>query len=180
VERRVRTILNAMDSTVRDFFLLGGYVVAGIVLGGILFYLTPLNHIKLIEQKPRTISPQEFYDNLQRDPDNYFFIDIRSKEFRALEYPEGSFSVPLNTIVAEMDAIPRNKSIVVFCESNFSASAAYHVLQNNGFLDLSIVNGGRTAWKEAGLPLVEGAQEQIKAALGVSQARAILNDLPIP
>lgn len=138
--------------------------MCGLLLGGILFYLTPLKHINIVEPLPKKISPVEFYEKFQKEKGKYLLIDIRSEEYRAQEYPEGSVYIPLNTLVGEINALPRNKSIVIFCESNFSATAAYHVLQNNGFLDLQIIDGGRTNWKKEGLPLIEGLDEQKKIA----------------
>ena len=133
-----------------------GYIGMGLLIGGILFYLTPLKHLNVIEPLPKKIQPSVLYEAFKKNPGKYLLIDIRSEEFRAQEYPEGSLHIPLNTLAGEVNALPRNKSVVIFCESNFSATAAYHVVQNNGFLDLQIVDGGRTSWKQAGLPLIQG------------------------
>ncbi len=141
-----------------------GYIGIGLLIGGILFYLTPLKHLNVIEPLPKKIQPAVFYEAFKKNPGKYLLIDIRSEEFRAQEYPEGSLHIPLNTLAGEVTALPRNKSVVIFCESNFSATAAYHVLQNNGFLDLQIIDGGRTAWKQAGLPLIQGTDAQKQLA----------------
>lgn len=141
-----------------------GYVGIGLLIGGILFYLTPLKHLNVIEPLPKKIQPAIFYEAFKKNPSTYLLIDIRSEEFRAQEYPEGSLYVPLNTLAGEVNALPRNRSVVVFCESNFSATAAYHVLQNNGFLDVQMIDGGRTAWKQAGLPLIQGTDAQKRLA----------------
>ncbi len=141
-----------------------GYIGIGLLIGGILFYLTPLKHLNIIEPIPKKIQPVVFYEAFKKNPGKYLLIDIRSEEFRAQEYPEGSLHIPLNTLAGEVNALPRDKSMVIFCESNFSATAAYHILQNNGFLDLQIVDGGRTAWRQAGLPLIQGTDAQKQLA----------------
>ena len=143
----------------------------GLFVGAILFYLTPLNHIKLVAPVVERVEAAQFWEDFTKNPGTYFFLDIRGPEYRALEYPPGSVSMPLNTLVGELDAIPRDKKIVIFCESNFSSSAAYHVLQNNGFTDLKIVNGGRTIWKQLNLPLVPGDEKQIKIANEIIRLR---------
>lgn len=141
-----------------------GYIGIGLLIGGILFYLTPLKHITILQPAVKKIQPTVFYEAFQKNPDRYLLIDIRSEEFRAQEYVKQSIHIPLNVLVGELNALPKDKSIVIFCESNFSASAAYHVLQNNGFLDVRIIDGGRGAWKEAGLPLVQGTDMQKQVA----------------
>lgn len=147
------------------------YMVLGLLLGGILFYLTPLKHLNVIQPLPKKIQPETFYSSFQKNPDGYLLIDIRSEEFRAQEYPRGSIHIPLSVLVAEINALPHDRSIVIFCESNFSASAAYHILQNNGFLDIQIIDGGRTAWRGAGLPLEQGSEEQKQIAKKIIESK---------
>lgn len=156
-----------MDRRAYKFVAIGFplfYIGIGLLIGVILFYLTPLKHLNIIEPIPKKIKPVAFYEAFNKNPDKYLLIDIRSEEFRAQEYPEWSVYIPLNTLAGEINALPRDKSIVIFCESNFSATAAYHVLQNNGFLDLQIIDGGRTMWKQAGLPLIQGTDAQKQLA----------------
>ncbi|MBI4134510.1 MAG: rhodanese-like domain-containing protein [Candidatus Sungbacteria bacterium] len=140
---------------VRRYSVPAACILAGLLLAAILFYLTPLHDVTIIEPAIKKTSPEAIHRAISEHPEKYLMIDIRSEEFYALEYPSQSVHIPLNVLAGEVNALPRDKSIVIFCESNFSASAAYHVLKNNGFLDVQIVDGGRTAWKEAGLPLVE-------------------------
>lgn len=154
-----------------------GYVCVGLLVSGILFYLTPFKHLNIIEPLPKKIAPVTFYKLLKQNPDSYLLIDIRAEEFRSQEYPEGSLSIPLNILAGEVNALPRNKSIVIFCESNFSATAAYHVLQNNGFLDLQIIDGGRMGWNQAGLPLIQGTDAQKELANQIIELKNKLNTL---
>ncbi|TSC72812.1 MAG: FAD-dependent pyridine nucleotide-disulfide oxidoreductase [Parcubacteria group bacterium Gr01-1014_48] len=140
------------------------FILTGLFLGGVLFYLTPLKHINILKPEVKKVAPTDFYDEYQRDPDRYIIVDIRSVEYRALEYLSTSISVPLNTLIGQIDALPRDKSIIIFCESNFSASVAYHLFKSYGFMDVHILDGGRTAWKEEGLPLEPGDADKIKIA----------------
>ena len=158
----------------QEFALLSCAALFGLLVGAILFYLTPLNHFKLVAPRAERVDAAQFWENYTKNPDAYFFLDIRAPEYRALEYPPGSVSMPLNTLVGELDNIPRDKKIVIFCESNFSSSAAYHVLQDNGFTDLQIVNGGRTMWKQLKLPLEKGDEEGIELASEIIRLRGEL------
>jgi rhodanese-related sulfurtransferase len=155
-----------------------GFILIGVLLGGVLFYLTPLKHINILQPEVRKIAPADFYDAYQKDPDQYTIVDIRSVEYRALEYLPTSISIPLNILVGQIDALPRDKSIIIFCESNLSSSAAYHIFQNYGFADVRIIDGGRTAWKEEDLPLESGDTDKIKIANEVIRLKKQLGAKP--
>ena len=153
------------------------YVLIGLCIGGVIFYLTPLKHISIIKPLPSKVKPEVFYELYKKAPEEYLLIDIRSVEFRALEFPERSIHIPLNELAGEIDALPRNKKIVIFCESNFSATAAYHVLQNNGFLNLQIMDQGRQGWKDANLPLVQTSDKQKEIANQIIELKSALTKL---
>lgn len=166
-----------MRRTLAAFASPVGYIGIGLLIGGILFYLTPLKHITILRPAVKKIQPVAFYEAFKKDSGRYLLIDIRSEEFRAQEYPDQSLHIPLNVIVGELNALPKDKQIVIFCESNFSAGAAYHVLQNNGFLNVRIIDGGRDAWKQAGLPLIQGTTEQKRTSDEITNLKSQLRKL---
>lgn len=155
-----------------------GFISVGFFLGGVLFYLTPLKHVNILNPGVKKIAPADFYDEYVKNPDRYVAIDIRVKELRARDYPEMAISTPLYGFMGIVDALPRNKSIIVFCESNFSATVAYNVLQNQGFRDVRIIDGGTPAWREAGLPLITGKVERVKIANEILQLQKKLRNIP--
>lgn len=52
----------------------------------------------------------------------------------------------------------RERPIAVVCGSGYRSSIATSLLQRNGFKEVWNTLGGMTAWKEAGLPTVDGAR----------------------
>ena len=163
---------------IHDLFTSVGFILTGLFLGGVFFYLTPLKYINIIQPDVKKIAPADFYNGYKEDPDRYVLVDIRMPEFRIFGYPEMSISMPLYLLVGQVEALPRNKTIAIFCESNLSASAAYHVFKNFGFLDVRIIDGGRTGWQEAELPLVPGNSSLFGTAREIMDLRKQLGAVP--
>jgi len=131
-----------------------GFFLAGILTAAVVIYLTPLKNINVTQPIVKAMDPAEFYEAYQKNPDDYFFIDIRPSILR-YESPEGIEHNSIFLLAEEFKTFPRDKTIVLFCEENISQSVAYGFLEHQGFRDIRILDGGRAGWKEAGLPLVK-------------------------
>lgn len=153
-----------MESRNPTRFISVGYLLTGVLLAAIAIYLTPLRHVNVIPNQVELIDPKEFYDDYKQNPDKYLLIDIRP-EFLRYEYPEGATHVSIFRLSEEWKKLPKSgKTIVIFCEESISESVAYGYLQNQGFLNIKAVSGGRAAWKDAGLPLVKNENYAKEAA----------------
>ena len=53
------------------------------------------------------------------------------------------------------EALDPDRPMIVVCHSGARAALAAATLQDMGFTDVSILEGGLTAWLEAGLPVTE-------------------------
>ncbi len=139
------------------------YLIVGVLLASVIIYLTPLRHLNLIPNKVEFIKAAEFYEKFKANPDEYVLVDIRP-EFLRFDYPENAINASLFRLSEEWKTLPKDKNIVIFCEENFSESVAYGYLEHQGFTNIVAIDGGRTAWKEAGLPLVKNPNYEKEAA----------------
>jgi rhodanese-related sulfurtransferase len=77
-------------------------------------------------------------------------LDVREPdEWAAGHAPDATF-VPLGTVPARIDELPRDRSIVVVCRSGGRSARATEFLAAQGF-DVVNLSGGMKAWAEAGL-----------------------------
>lgn len=80
-------------------------------------------------------------------------VDVREqREWDAGHAPKAKHH-PLRGLHASSDRLPRDRSVVVVCRSGNRSTRATRVLTKVGF-DAVNLTGGMTAWKAAGLPLV--------------------------
>lgn len=86
------------------------------------------------------MSPDEFIQLKQSDPE-LVFIDIREQyeyDFENL----GAKHIPLGEILNRLDEIPRNKSVVLHCQSGSRAEKMVTVLQSMGYNQVFNLTGG--------------------------------------
>jgi rhodanese-related sulfurtransferase len=93
-------------------------------------------------------------------------VDVREPEEFANVRAEGAVLVPMSTFVTRMNELPRDRPILVICQSgNRSAAVTGHLLRN-GWTDVSNVAGGTGEWEKAGLPVRRGAPAPGEGELG--------------
>ena len=80
-------------------------------------------------------------------------VDVREqREWDAGHAPKAKHH-PLRGLHSSSDRLPRERTIVVVCRSGNRSARATKVLTKAGF-DAVNLTGGMSAWKAAGLPLV--------------------------
>ncbi|MDP3770135.1 MAG: rhodanese-like domain-containing protein [Candidatus Sungbacteria bacterium] len=124
----------------------------------------------------RKINATAFYEDFAKNPDKYELLDVRAIERRFTDYPENSKHISLFALGGDKLAqLSRDKTIVIFCESEISETGAYHILARNGFTDLYIIEGAKGAWENAGLPLLYPARDlQTTAAKIIELQKSLL------
>jgi rhodanese-related sulfurtransferase len=83
-------------------------------------------------------------------------VDVREgSEFKRGRVP-GAVNVPLRQLPNRTDGLPRNKRILVICESGSRSRSATNFLIKAGFEGAASVRGGTHAWARTNRPLVRG------------------------
>lgn len=82
------------------------------------------------------------------------FVDVRNAdEIAEQSYDVKSIiSIPLDSIEANMNLIPKDKQVILVCQGGKRSKEAYDILVKKGFTNLANMVGGMNAWSEAGLP----------------------------
>jgi glyoxylase-like metal-dependent hydrolase (beta-lactamase superfamily II)/rhodanese-related sulfurtransferase len=84
-------------------------------------------------------------------------IDVRAPHEREQKHIGGSLSVPLNRLMENLETLPKNHRLLVYCAGGYLSSIAASLLQRSGFSPVSEIAGGIAAWEAAKLP-IRGAQ----------------------
>lgn len=82
-----------------------------------------------------------------------FMLDIRTPGEYAEGYILDATNIELRTITENMDQIPTDTAVVVYCKSGFRASLSMPVLGVLGFDNAKAFTGSYKAWTEAGEPV---------------------------
>lgn len=112
------------------------------------------------------VSPEEAQRRLQ-EGGNTLLVDVRDADGIApLGMIPGAVNVSLGTLPLRADTeLPeqlrnpelqdRSRPIITTCGGGGQASLAAKLLNDMGFTNVSIIDGGTNGWKQAGLPTVQ-------------------------
>jgi rhodanese-related sulfurtransferase len=91
---------------------------------------------------------KDMIDNKKYD----LLIDVRTQEEWDTGYIEGAILIVHDTILANTDLLPTNKSavIIVYCKLGGRGSIAAQTLEDLGYVNVINIGGGITAWNASG------------------------------
>ena len=84
-------------------------------------------------------------------------IDVRAPGERDQKYIAGSLGIPLNHLTENLEKLPKDRGLLVYCAGGYRSSIAASLLRRSGFDHVGEIAGGIAAWEAAKLP-VETAQ----------------------
>lgn len=74
------------------------------------------------------------------------FLDVREPEEFALCRISNALHIPLNSIPQNMDRIPKEGILIVYCHHGMRSQKAVEYLQAKGFKNCQNLSGGIHAW----------------------------------
>ena len=111
---------------------------------------------KLEKLKEKWEIPPENGGKLKENSEeDFFLLDVRKIDDRRKGYIKGSHHIYVGELPGKMDEVPRDRPVVVYCDSGYKSTIACSYLKKNGYTELSTVLGSMTAWKKAGYPVVK-------------------------
>jgi len=75
-------------------------------------------------------------------------VDVRTEPEWKSAHIEGSLNVPLSRLRARARELPRDRSIVVHCQTGYRSSVAASILEQEGFTGVIDLVGGFVAWEQ--------------------------------
>jgi hydroxyacylglutathione hydrolase len=116
------------------------------------------NGLQSLESRPdlvvfiERLSPQ-FAAELFASNQPPLAIDVRAPREREQKHIDGSLSMPLNHLVRDLKALPKDRALLVYCAGGYRSSIAASVLMASGFDSVCEIAGGLVAWESANLPV---------------------------
>ncbi|ARN57509.1 FAD-dependent oxidoreductase [Sedimentisphaera salicampi] len=93
------------------------------------------------------ISPRQLKEKID-DGEDMFLLDVRSEgEFNEVRIP-GAVNIPLGMLRKRLDEVPEDKNtqIIVFCKISLRGYEAGLILENAGWKNVKILDGGVVMW----------------------------------
>ncbi|HII92168.1 MAG TPA: rhodanese-like domain-containing protein, partial [Methanosarcina sp.] len=139
-----------LETAVRYLVRLGYDNIIGFLNGGIAaWYMKALPVDKI-----SFISVHDLKNKLE-EHEEMTLLDVRKKK----EWDEGHIQGAKNIYVGELeenlDGIPKDSQVIVYCDSSRRSSIATSILKKHGYNNVYNVLGSMTAWKNAGYNTVK-------------------------
>jgi adenylyltransferase/sulfurtransferase len=83
------------------------------------------------------------------DPTRTVIIDVREPYELEICHIEGAEPIPMRTIPARLERLPRDKHLLILCHSGGRSGRITDFLRAQGFLAVSNITGGIDAWAQA-------------------------------
>jgi rhodanese-related sulfurtransferase len=130
-----------------------------------------------------TITPRQLHERLQQG-ENLPLLDVRTPAEHAAVHVPDVHLVSLDrldaTTLSGVTPFAKDKPLYIFCRSGERAQRAADKLAKHGYQQCHIVEGGMTAWAEAGLPVIQGTskiislERQVRIAAGTMVLTGLL------
>jgi rhodanese-related sulfurtransferase len=105
-----------------------------------------------------SVSVQEAAE-LQGGETGALILDVREPNEYTQIRARGAVLLPLGRLNGRVKDLPHDREILVICRTGGRSQNATKFLVANGFENVTNVNGGITAWYQAGLPTTSGEPE---------------------
>jgi NADPH-dependent 2,4-dienoyl-CoA reductase/sulfur reductase-like enzyme/rhodanese-related sulfurtransferase len=88
-----------------------------------------------------------YWDEVHADDPQAFVIDVRTTKEYELGSIEGAINIPVDDLRNQMNELPKDKTIYIYCQVGLRGYLAYRILKQNGFNDIYNLSGGYKLWK---------------------------------
>jgi glyoxylase-like metal-dependent hydrolase (beta-lactamase superfamily II) len=114
--------------------------------------------LQSLESRPEVIAVTErlsaqFAAELLSSSQPPLAIDVRAPHERDQRYIAGSLSIPLNHLTENLENLPKDRPLLVYCAGGYRSSIAASLLQRGGFDSVGEIAGGIAGWEAAKLPV---------------------------
>lgn len=100
----------------------------------------------LLGKQGTNINVVELKEKMDSKPANVVYLDVRTPmEFKSNKI-KGFKNIPVDQVPNRLGEIPKDKEIVVICQSGARSSSAVRFLKQNGYENIINVSGGMGAW----------------------------------
>ena len=100
-----------------------------------------------------SLSVEESFDRLKESNDVYI-IDVRRRDEFKKSHLRNAKNIPLNDFKDRLNKIPRNKDVLIYCETGARSIRAVRYLEVSGHEHILHMKQGMRGWRKAGYPSV--------------------------
>ena len=113
--------------------------------------------------------PQLEVEEVERRSPEAVVLDVREPQEYAHGHVPGALNLPQAELASRMNEVPRDRPVLVICQSGYRALRSAQFLRQMGFEHVANVKGGTAAWQASGKPLAVGDTSLDKPRIAESE-----------
>lgn len=138
-------------STRRKHVTLSAIALLAIVLIAVVAFWISQNQGKQnVIATHQRLNPQQYQTTMAAT--DHLLVDVRSPDEFKSGHIAGAVNIALQSLPAQINTLPKDKPIVVYCRSGARSNTAAQMLAQAGFTQIYDL-GGVIDWRAQGLPL---------------------------
>jgi hydroxyacylglutathione hydrolase len=138
----------ARDAVQRSLLRIGFDNLYGYLSGGFSSWYTQAHETEALKlQTVQELRKRQF-------DGNFYLLDVRKLVDREKGFIEGSNHIYAGLVPQQLNDIPKNQEIVIYCDSGNKSTMVASYLLRKGFQNVGSVLGSMEAWMEASYPVV--------------------------
>ncbi|MGB5104215.1 MAG: rhodanese-like domain-containing protein [Steroidobacteraceae bacterium] len=99
------------------------------------------------------VTQEALVERQQQADADLVVLDVRSPDEFAAGHVPGAINIPHERIAERLAEVPRDKDVILYCQSGRRAGIAAQALAEQGYTRLFHLEGDIAAWKANGRPL---------------------------
>ncbi len=123
---------------------------------GLFVLITAYNYLKPQGGRNYTSLDSEEAQEMLQENDDVLLIDVRERNEYDKEHLRGAKHIPLGQLDKQLGKLPRDKDIVVYCQTGARSIRAIRKLEVAGFTRLFHMHQGLRGWNNKGYPTRKG------------------------
>lgn len=111
-----------------------------------------MNFLNKLISGAQQINIEAYLENYYKQ-NNHVLIDVRTVgEFKTGHLPNAK-NIPLNEVANKLSKIPKNKTVILVCQTGNRSNFAAKTLKQAGYEDVINLTGGTSRWQRMGHPV---------------------------
>jgi rhodanese-related sulfurtransferase len=142
-----------LEFTSAHAFLVSAFLIS--------FFLLVFTELRRKANKLLNLGPAEAVSLMNKDA---VIVDLRSADAFARGHIVNAKNIPFDEFTARQGDVlgSKSKPVIAVCDSGITSNKAITGLRKSGFEQAFGLEGGMTAWTQAGLPVVTGKKTKSK------------------
>ena len=103
----------------------------------------------------QNISASDMQRIMKQTPDIYL-LDVRTLGEYVQKRIKGAHLLPIDQVQQRINELPKNKPIIVYCETGMRSAQVGRYLSSLGYKDVSNLSQGIMGWQVRGYPIESG------------------------